>query len=153
MRKKKKDFFFSPLSSLLHLVMRLYLLLLLLASPALGGASGVCAGCTISPWNRFAYEVVNGTTFGFLQNSCSFQTTTHGDPRYYTCPGFQPLPPAISSLWGTDGLDAFPGLGFSEPSRLPQAVCSLGPNVDTNWFVASFFVFLVSRFLTLARAL
>jgi len=104
-----------------------------LFASANAGSAGVCNGCSVSPWNRYAFEEVNGTVYGFLQDTCSFQTTVHGDPRYYRCPGFAPLPPATSPRWGEAGL-TFPDLEFDQPSRLPQTVCSLGPLVDTNWF-------------------
>jgi len=101
---------------------------------------GECPGCSIAPWQRYAYEVENGNeTFGYLQDTCAFFTTTHGDPRYYICPGFLDPPAPADPKWGFEGLNP-PGLGFQEPSRLPQTQCSLGPYVDTNWFQTFLFV-------------
>jgi hypothetical protein len=46
---------------------------------------GVCPGCMRSQWYRYKFSEAGGAVFGYYSTSCDFFTTTHGDPRFYTC--------------------------------------------------------------------
>ena len=122
---------------------------------------GVCPGCKRSQWYRYAYSNVGGTVFGYYSTSCDFFTTTHGDPRFYTCGSdylvffffffssptttrltrcfSQPIPPTIDPKWGEGAAVNItdPNLNFNQTSRV---VTCLSTDVDTNWFQAFVYV-------------